>query len=63
MVNKLFILHSVVKMLKFTSIVGNMSCGPTCIESVLTIFGQCINVLNYKFLYMQLATYMYKAVL
>ena len=35
-------------MLKFTSIVGYTSCGPTYIESFLTIFGQCINVLNYK---------------
>ena len=41
-------LHSLVKMLKFTSIVGYTSCGPTYIESFLTIFGQCINVLNYK---------------
>ena len=36
-------LHSLVKMLKFTSIVGYTSCGPTYIESFLTIFGQCIN--------------------
>ena len=35
-------------MLKFTSIVGYTSCGPTYIESFLTIFGQCINVLNYN---------------
>ena len=35
-------------MLKFASIVGYTSCGPTYIESFLTIFGQCINVLNYK---------------
>ena len=35
-------------MLKFTSIVGYTSCGPTYIESFFTIFGQCINVLNYK---------------
>ena len=35
-------------MLKFTSIVGYTSCGPTYIESFLTIFGQCINVLNNK---------------
>ena len=41
-------LHSLVKMLKFTSIVGYTSCGPTYIESFLTIFGQSINVLNYK---------------
>ena len=34
-------------MLKFTSIVGYTSCGPTYIESFLTIFGQCINVLTY----------------
>ena len=38
-------------MLKFTSIVGYTSCGPTYIESFLTIFGQCINVLNYKLCY------------
>ena len=44
-------LHSLVKMLKFTSIVGYTSCGPTYIESFLTIFGQCINVLNYKIVY------------
>ena len=37
-----------VKMLKFTSIVGYTSCGPTYIESFLTIFGQCIKVLNYN---------------
>ena len=43
-------LHSLVKMIKFTSIVGYMSWGPTYIESFLTIilFGQCIDVLNYK---------------
>ena len=41
-------LHSLVKMLKFTSIVGYTSCGLTYIESFLTIFGQCINVLNYN---------------
>ena len=35
-------------MLQFTYIVGYTSCGPTYIESFLTIFGQCINVLNYK---------------
>ena len=35
-------------MLKFTSIVGYTSCGPTYIENFLTIFGQCINVLNYN---------------
>ena len=35
-------------MLKFTSIVGYTSCGPTYIESFLTIFGQCINVLNFN---------------
>ena len=35
-------------MLKFTSIVGYTLCGPTYIESFLTIFGQCINVLNYN---------------
>ena len=40
--------HSLVKMLKFTYIVGYTSCGPTCIESFFAIFGQCINVLNYK---------------
>ena len=38
-------------MLKFTSIVGYTSCEPTYIESFLTIFGQCINVLNYKITY------------
>ena len=38
-------------MLKFASIVGYTSCGPTYIESFLTIFGQCINVLNYKYIY------------
>ena len=32
---------------KFTSIVGYTSCRPTYIESFMTIFGQCINVLNY----------------
>ena len=37
-------------MLKFTSIVGYTSCGPTYVESFLTIFGQCINVLNYNIL-------------
>ena len=41
-------LHSFVKMLKFTSIVGYTSCGPRYIESFFTIFGQCINVLNYN---------------
>ena len=48
-------------MLKFTSIVGYTSCGPTYIESFLTIFGQCINVLNYKYacmyVYMYVCTY------
>ena len=39
-------------MLKFTSIVGYTSRGPTYIESFLTIFGQCINVLNYKMYYL-----------
>ena len=38
-------------MLKFTSIVGYTSCGPTYIERFLTIFGQCINVLNYNLYY------------
>ena len=38
-------------MLKFTSIVGYTSCGPTYIESFFTIFGQCINVLNYNSYY------------
>ena len=42
-------------MLKFTSIVGYMSCGPTYIENFLTIFGQCINVLNYKIVYPEYA--------
>ena len=41
-------------MLKFTSIVGYTSCGPTYIESFLTIFGQCINVLNYKYIYVDI---------
>ena len=44
-------------MLKFTSIVGYTSCGPTYIESFLTIFGQCINVLNYNILYYPLVLY------
>ena len=35
-------------MLKFTSIVEYTLCGPTYIESFLTKFGQCINVLNYN---------------
>ena len=35
-------------MLKFTYIVGYTSCGTTYIESFLTIFGQCINALNYN---------------
>ena len=39
-------------MLKFTSIVGYTSCGPMYIECFLTIFGQCINVLNYNSFYM-----------
>ena len=39
-------------MLKFTSIVGYTSCGLTYIESFFTIFGQCINVLNYKVVYL-----------
>ena len=50
-------LHSLVKMLKFTSIVGYTSCGPTYIESFLTIFGQCISVLNYKYIYIYIYTY------
>ena len=29
-------------------IVGYTLCGPTYIESFLTIFGQCISVLNYN---------------
>ena len=41
-------LYSPVKMLKFTSIVGYTSRGPTYIKSFLTIFGQCINVLNHN---------------
>ena len=41
-------------MLKFTSIVAYTSCGPTYIESIFTIFGQCINVLNYNLLYFQM---------
>ena len=44
-------LHSLVKMLKFTSIVGYASCGPTSIESFFTIFGQCINVLIELYIY------------
>ena len=39
---------------KFTSIVGFTSCRPTYIESFITIFGQCINVLNYKSCYLQI---------
>ena len=45
-------LHFLVNTLNFTSIVGYRSCGPTYIESFFTIFGQCINVLNYKCNYM-----------
>ena len=45
-------LHSLVKMLKHTSVVGYTSCGPMYIESFFTIFGQCINVLNYNKLYL-----------
>ena len=45
-------------MLKFTSIVGYTSCGPTYIESFLTIFRQCINVLNYKGRYVSGAFYL-----
>ena len=33
---------------KFTTIAGCTSCRPTYIESFITIFGQCINMLNYK---------------
>ena len=33
---------------KFTFILGYTSCRPTYIESFMTIFRQCINVLNYK---------------
>ena len=36
---------------KFTSIAGYTSCRPTNIESFMTVFGQCINVLNYKYIY------------
>ena len=52
-------LHSLVKMLKFTSIIGYRSCGPMYIERFLTIhvFGQCINVLNYKYVYTYAAYY------
>ena len=40
-------------MLKFTSIVGYKSCGDLRISRVfLTIFGQCINVLNYNYDYL-----------
>ena len=50
-------------MLKFTSIVGYTSCGPTYIESFFTIFGQCINVLNYKSRYVvRIAKYNVKKV-
>ena len=48
-------LHSIVNMLKFISIVGYTSCGPAYIESFLTIFGQCINALNDKLRYSNLA--------
>ena len=44
---------------KFTSIVGYTSCGPTYIKSFLTIFGQCINVLNYKYIYIYIYIYIY----
>ena len=44
-------------MLKFTSIVGYTSCGPTYIESFLTIFGQCINVLNCIYIYIYIYIY------
>ena len=44
-------------MLKFTFIVVYASCGPTYIESFFTIFGQCINVLNYKVIHMYACTY------
>ena len=37
---------------KFTSIAGYTSCRPTYIESFMTIFGQCINVLNYNIEYL-----------
>ena len=37
---------------RFTSIAGYTSCRPTYMESFMTIFGQCINVLNYKKYYM-----------
>ena len=50
-----FFLHFLVKMLKFTSIVGYTSCEPTYIESFLIIFGQCINVLNYNNVYQYIA--------
>ena len=33
---------------KFTSIAGYAISRPTFIESFMTIFGQCINVLNYN---------------
>ena len=54
-------MYSLVKMLKFTSIVGYTSCGPSYIESFLTIFGQCINVLNYKCCYASVYGYDYVA--
>ena len=44
-------------MLKFTSIVGYTSCGPTYIGRFLTIFGQCINVLNFKYIYIYIYIY------
>ena len=34
--------------MKFINIVGYTSCRPTHIESFMTIFGQCFNVLNYN---------------
>ena len=40
---------------KFTSIAGYTSCRPTNIESFMTVFGQCINVLNYKYIYMKMS--------
>ena len=44
-------------MLKFTYIVGYTSCGPTYIESFFTLFGQCINVLNYNRFLLDVSSY------
>ena len=44
------------KVIEKTALLGTAgldwtSCGPTYIQSFFTIFGQCINVLNYKISY------------